>query len=180
MSIDILPVDISISIESASLERDSFYNLCFIAESDIAPRTLEVNKLSDLLDNGYDRFSLAYNFCVGVFSQDGMTSVKIRAKRSNESYEQAYSSDINNDYYFLVIQTKNLDTIKTFSEYINSNDEQKLLFFSSDSNNEFLGKSRLVNYYQDYEIKELVTSDENDFYLQLAYGGDAIINGDVY
>ena len=47
------------------LERDAFYNLCFITENDEAPREIVVNKLKDLLDNNYSRTSLAYNFCVG-------------------------------------------------------------------------------------------------------------------
>ena len=52
------------------LEREAFYNLCFITENDEAPREIVVSKLKDLLDNNYSRTSLAYNFCVGVFSQE--------------------------------------------------------------------------------------------------------------
>ena len=77
MELNLEPVKVDLQIETPSLERDAFYNLCFITENDEAPRTLKVERLRDLLDNGYDRLSLAYNFCVGVFAQQGMDTVYI-------------------------------------------------------------------------------------------------------
>ena len=103
MKRDFNPVDVKLNIENPSIERYAFYSLCFITESNIAPRTLKVTRLQDLLDNGYSRLDLAYNFCVGVFSQQGMDTVYIRAKRSFESYVEAYNSDDNSMYYFVEI-----------------------------------------------------------------------------
>ena len=77
MELNLEPVKVDLQIETPSLERGAFYNLCFITENDEAPRTLKVERLRDLLDNGYDRLSLAYNFCVGVFAQQGMDTVYI-------------------------------------------------------------------------------------------------------
>ena len=103
MELNLEPVKVDLQIETPSLERDAFYNLCFITENDEAPRTLKVERLRDLLDNGYDRLSLAYNFCVGVFAQQGMDTVYIRAKRLSESYEDAFDAVDNSNYYFVVL-----------------------------------------------------------------------------
>lgn len=147
MNLNLAPVKVNIDIESLSLERDAFYNVCFITENETAPRTLEVSKLKDLLDNGYDRFSLAYNFCVGVLSQQGIPSIKIRAKRSVESYEDAFDAEDNTSYYFLVIESKDRDVVKLFNDYVDTSDDYKLLFYSS--NSEAITSSELVQYYQD-------------------------------
>lgn len=146
MNLNLTPVKVNIDIESLSLERDAFYNVCFITENGIAPRTLEVSKLKDLLDNGYDRFSLAYNFCVGVLAQQGIHSIKIRAKRVSESYEDAFDADDNNDYYFLVIESKDKGVVSAFNEYITTSDDYKLVFYSN--NTEAITSSELVQYFQ--------------------------------
>lgn len=146
MKLNLTPVNIDINIESISLERDAFYSICFITENDLAPRTLEVTRLNDLLKNGYDRLSLAYNFCVGVLSQQGIPSINIRAKRSSESYENAFDADDNSGYYFLVIEDKDRDVVSAFNKYITTSDDYKLLFYSNDF--EAITNSELVQYYQ--------------------------------
>lgn len=146
MNLNLTPVKVNIDIESLSLEREAFYNVCFITENEIAPRTLEVSKLRDLLDNGYDRFSLAYNFCVGVLSQQGIPSIKIRAKRLLESYEDAFNADDNTGYYFLVIESKDKSVVSGFNNYITTSDDYKLLFYSSFEDT--ITNSELVQYYQ--------------------------------
>lgn len=153
MNLNLTPTKVNIDIESLSLEREAFYNVCFITENELAPRNLEVSKLKDLLDNGYDRLSLAYNFCVGVLAQQGIPSIKIRAKRLSESYENAFDADDNSDYYFLVIEDKDKDVVSAFNEYITTSDDYKLLFYSSDI--EAITNSELVQYYQ----KPLFESD---------------------
>lgn len=127
------------------LEREAFYNLCFITENDAAPRTLVVDKLTTLLENGYTRESLAYNFCVGVFSQEGMQSITIRAKRKNETYQQAFAADNNDSYYFVCIESKDTVVVKSFYDYI-ANEPYKLLFYSSPNNS--LTNTKTVHYYQ--------------------------------
>ena len=149
MELNLEPVKVDLQIETPSLERDAFYNLCFITENDEAPRTLKVERLRDLLDNGYDRLSLAYNFCVGVFAQQGMDTVYIRAKRLSESYEDAFDAVDNSNYYFVVLQTKDLIEIEKFNNHLVSSDEMKLQFFSQDVVSKTLQSPKLVNYYQD-------------------------------
>ena len=166
MELNLEPVKVDLQIETPSLERDAFYSLCFITENDEAPRTLKVERLKDLLDNGYDRSSLAYNFCVGVFSQQGIDTVYIRAKRAIESYSYAFSADDNSNYYFVVIESKELYEISDFNQYLSSEDENKLQFYSNNSNEiSEISKGKVVNYYQ--EVFDF--SEEENYYLNKAY-----------
>lgn len=166
MSLNLQPVGVEIVIETPSLNREAFYNMCFITENDEAPRTLKVEKLQDLLDNGYNRSSLAYNFCVGVFAQRSMPFVYIRAKRSSETYEVAFSADDNSDYYYVVIESKELHEILEFNDYLSNVDDYKLQFYSNNSQELFeLQNSNLVNYYQ--EVFDF--SVEEDYYIDKAY-----------
>lgn len=170
MNLNLTPTKVNIDIESLSLEREAFYNVCFITENEIAPRTLEVSKLKDLFDNGYDRLSLAYNFCVGVFSQQGISSIKVRAKRASESYEDAFDADDNTNYYFIIIESKDKNIVSSFNTYINTSDDYKLLFYSSAEDT--ITDSELVQYYQ----RQLSASDlvnnrivVSDYYINKAF-----------
>ena len=151
------------------LEREAFYNLCFITEDDEAPREIVVSKLKDLLDNNYSRTSLAYNFCVGVFSQEGIQSVTVRAKRSNETYQQAFDAADNNSYYFLVIESKDETVINTFANHI-AFEPYKLLFYSTPTNS--LANTKTVHYYQSTIPLESVTDNKislDNLYINSAY-----------
>lgn len=170
------PVKVSIGVENPSLERGAFYNICFITENDTAPRTLRVDRLSDLLENGYSRLDLAYNFCVGVFSQQSMGTVYIRAKRSFESYVEAYNSDDNSMYYFVVLQTKDLTDIEKFNNHLVSSDEMKLQFFSQNVGSKILKSPKLVNYYQDFTLSGGVPVESKDYYLNKAYSGVTVVS----
>lgn len=173
MNFNLEPVKVDIDIETASIEQSAFYNMCFIAENDIAPREIKVNTLAELLDNGYTRLDLVYNFCVGVFAQQSMPSVYIRAKRSDEGYVDAYNSGNNDTYYFLVLQTKDVDKLNEFNSYLTSTGDLKLHFYSLKSP---LNSKRYVNYYQDYNAPKLgVTSKEPDYYLNKSYGGREVV-----
>ncbi len=171
-----IPVEVNVNLESLEVSREAFYNLCFITESDTAPRNVNVQSLKELLDNGYDRESLAYNFCVGVFSQRGISSVTIRAKRSSESYIKAYDSADNSQYYFLTIQTKSEEDILELATYLQSQGQSKLLFYSNDK---MIKLPNTVAYYQ--EKIPLNTPDSQNrvpfkyFYINKAYklGHDA-------
>ena len=171
MKRDFNPVDVELSIENPSIERGAFYRLCFITESDIAPRTLKVTRLQDLLENGYSRLDLAYNFCVGVFSQQGIDTVYIRAKRSSESYVEAYNSDVNSMYYFVVLQTKDLTEVEKFNSHLVGSDEMKLQFFSQNVGSKIFQSPKIVNYYQDYTLSGGVPVESKDYYLNKAYSG---------
>lgn len=169
MGIILKPVEVNIDIESINLERESFYNLCFITENDKAPREIVVNKLKDLLDNNYSRTSLAYNFCVGVFSQEGIQSITVRAKRSNETYQQAFDAADNNSYYFLVIDSKDETIINTFANHI-ALEPYKLLFYSTPTN--LLANTKTVHYYQSTMPLESVTDNKiflDNLYINSAY-----------
>ena len=145
------PISIEITVESEALKRDAFYNVCFITENDEAPRTIEVRTLNELMHYGYKRDSLAYNFCLTVFAQQGIPSVFVRAKRSDESYSEAFKSESNADYYFVVIESKDEEEIKTFNSYLTSSDDFKLQFYSS-SSKPILGR-KLVHYYSDFTLR---------------------------
>lgn len=166
MELNLEPVKVDLQIETPSLERGAFYSLCFITENEKAPRTLKVERLRDLLDNGYDRSSLAYNFCVGVFAQQGMPTVYVRAKRAVESYSDAFSADDNSSYYFVVIESKELYEISDFNQYLSSADENKLQFYSNSSHEiSEISRGKIVNYYQEF----FDFSGEEDYYLNRAY-----------
>lgn len=162
MGLNLEPVKVDIEIETPSLERGAFYKVCFITENDEAPRTLEISTLSELLANGYTREDLAYNFCVGVFAQQGIESIFIRAKRSYESYEDAFSADSNDGYYYLVIESKDSQIVSDFNDFVVSSDDYKLQFYSS--NEEPVEGRKLVHYFFDRG------SDKNDFYLNKVMG----------
>lgn len=162
------------------LEREAFYNLCFITENDEAPREIVVNKLKDLLDNSYSRTNLAYNFCVGVFSQEGIQSVTIRAKRSDETYQQAFDAEDNNSYYFIVIDSKDETVISAFANHIAS-EPYKLLFYSTPTNP--LVNTKTVHYYQSTIPVESVTDNKitlDNLYINSAYNlGYEVIDLDI-
>ena len=169
MGIILKPVEVNIDIESINLEREAFYNLCFITENEEAPRTLVVDKLITLLENGYTRESLAYNFCVGVFSQEGIQSVTIRAKRSDETYQQAFDAEDNNSYYFIVIDSKNETFINAFANHI-AFEPYKLLFYSTPTNS--LANTKTVHYYQNTIPFESITDNKtslDNLYINKAY-----------
>ena len=179
MNIETPPVDVDISIESLSVERDAFYNVCFITENDNAVRTLEVRTLTDLLEGGYDRTSLAYNFCVGVLAQQAMPVIYIRAKRASETYTEAFLADNNSNYYYLVIEPKDSETISTFNSYISEVDRYKIQFCSNDLS--AINANKLVQYYQkpirdEDIISEGVVSSDN-YYIVKAYGLPYTVDG---
>lgn len=176
MKLNLEPVKVDISIETTSLVREAFYNLCFITENDEAPRTIEVRTLSELLGNGFTRQDLAYNFCVGVFLQKGIESVFIRSKRSYETYEEAFDADDNHNYYYLIIESKDLEVISNFNDYVNSVDDYKLQFYSSDQDT-IQGK-KLVHYYQELKEPEIPALPEFDF-SELPINGGVTINNSL-
>lgn len=143
------PIIVDVNIEESILTSEGFYQVGFITQNDSAPRTIIVDSLDDLLANGYDRGSQAYNFCIGVLAQKKMQQIVIRAKRSTETYTEAYLEDDNSGYYFVVIESKDINEILTFND--NIVDELKLQFFSSNLNIYDLVKDRkLVYFYQPY------------------------------
>lgn len=173
MNLNLSPVNIDVSVESLSIKKEAFYSLCFITENDLAPRTLEVKLLDDLLNNHYPRFSLAYNFCLTVFMQQGLDSVFVRAKRSWESYEDCFDSDDNSEYYYVVIDSKDINTILNFNSHINGADSYKLQFFSSRDDVSNLVMNRKIVYYYTPFSTPLDTSKDS-YYINLSYNNNTM------
>lgn len=172
MKLDTLPVNVDINISNLEIKRDAFYNLCFISENDLAPRTIRVATPNQLLSQGYSKESLAYNFLIGVLSQQTMPYVYFRAKRVGESYEQAFDADDNSSYYYVVIQDKSLPTIKAFNNHIVTRDRFKLQFFSG-LNHTGLQDTKAVHYYQrpisDIDVSATNKIKLKNFYTNKAY-----------
>ena len=169
MDLNLAPVDVNIIVETPTVNNEAFYNLCFITENDVAPRTLEVKRLNDLLDNGYMRLDLAYNFCLSVLLQESIDSVYIRAKRSGETYQQAFDADDNSNYYYIVIDSKDENVILDFNDYLVSVDPYKLQFFSSYKDLSAVVTNRKIVYYYEPSFDANDTSTPK-YYINKSYG----------
>ena len=172
MDLNLAPVDVNIIVETPTVTNEAFYNLCFITENDVAPRTLEVKRLNDLLDNGYMRLDLAYNFCLAVLLQENIGKVYVRAKRSGETYQQAFDADDNSNYYYIVIDSKDENVILDFNDYLVSADPYKLQFFSSYKDlSSVVTNRKIVYYYEPFNVgeKDYVSWDTSDNVLSDSY-----------
>ena len=175
MDLNLAPVDVSIILETPTVTNEAFYNLCFITENDVAPRTLEVKRLNDLLDNGYMRLDLAYNFCLAVLLQENIDKVYVRAKRSGETYQQAFDADDNSNYYYTVIDSKDENVILSFNDYLVSVDPYKLQFFSSYKDLSYsVANRKIVYYYEPFNVGEKdytgYTNELYNYYANKSYG----------
>lgn len=72
-TVNYTPVKVDVNIEETVLTSEGFYQVGFITENNTAPRTIVVETLEELASYGYNRGSMAYNFCLGVFSQNPIT-----------------------------------------------------------------------------------------------------------
>ena len=172
MDLNLAPVNVNIVVETPTVTNEAFYNLCFITENDVAPRTLEVKRLNDLLDNGYMRLDLAYNFCLSVLLQESIGRVYVRAKRSGETYQQAFDADDNSNYYYIVIDSKDENVILNFNDYLVSVDPYKLQFFSSYKDlSSVVTNRKIVYYYEPFNVgeKDYVSWDTSDNVLSDSY-----------
>lgn len=150
ITVDYKPIEVDLNIEQGSIIQSAFYTVGFITENDSAPRTVVVNSLQDLLDNGYERGSNAYNFCKAVLIQEAMNTVIVRAKRASETYFEAYEADHNTDYYYVVLGTKVISEVLDFNTLLIATKELKLQFFSTkeDVSDQVVAR-RLVYYFQE-------------------------------
>ena len=172
MDLNLAPVNVNVVVETPTVTNEAFYNLCFITENDVAPRTLEVKRLNDLLDNGYMRLDLAYNFCLSVLLQESISRVYVRAKRSVETYQQAFDADDNSNYYYIVIDSKDENVILNFNDYLVSVDHYKLQFFSSYKElSSSVANRKIVYYYEPFNVgeKDYVSWDTGDNVLSDSY-----------
>lgn len=173
MFIDFNPVKVNVNVEPSQLDRNAFYSICLITENDFAPRTLQVTSLQDLLDNGFMRTDLAYDFSRIVLAQGTMDGIYIRSKRSSESYQEAFLVDQNSDYYFLTLDTKDITTIFEFNDFVNVQDEFKLQFFSLNEDVSLRVKDRkIVSYHYPFLVNSDTTTEEKfkNYYINKSYG----------
>lgn len=174
MELNLTPVKVDIVTEIPTTTKDAFYNLCFIADNNEAPRTIEITQLDDLLSNGYKVTDSAYDFCNSVFLQNGIDKVYIRAKRSGETYEEAFDADDNSTYYYCVIQSKDISVVLKFNDYINTVDQFKLQFFSSkDDVSELIKNRKIVFYFDETNPSEKHTIYASHLYPTLIEKEDA-------
>ena len=171
MDLNLAPVNVNVVVETPTVTNEAFYNLCFITENDVAPRTLEVKRLNDLLDNGYMRLDLAYNFCLSVLLQESISMVYVRAKRSGETYQQAFDADDNSNYYYIVIDSKDENVILNFNDYLVSVDPYKLQFFSSHKELSSSVANRKIVYYYEPSFNTNNLSIQQ-YYINKSYGID--------
>lgn len=146
-TVNYTPVKVDINVEEITLSSEGFYQVGFITQNDNTERTIIVRSLNEVVENGFDYGSKAYNFCLGVFAQKSMDAVVIRSKRSNESYFDAYLADSNSDYYFTVIESKDINDIISFNDLLVSTSDVKLQFFSSSNNVSSLVENRKIVYF---------------------------------
>lgn len=149
ITLNYTPIEIELNIEQGNINQNAFYSVGFITENEDAPRTIVVNKLEDLLENGYSRGSNAYNFCKAVLIQGQMNTIIVRSKRENESYFEAYLADDNSDYYYVVLGIKDVSEVLSFNSLLLDSKDLKLQFFSTDEDvSELISGRKIVYYYQ--------------------------------
>lgn len=166
------PIKVDINIEQeTTLVQGAFQTVGFIHENDtVVERTIRIKSLQDVVDAGFMKSSSLYNFCRAVFNQNTNMQVVSRVKRSTETYSEAYTADGNDEYYYVVIESKNIIDVLTFNELIQP--DIKLQFFSTTENvSEIVGGRKLVYWWQPlfdeyllYDSGAIVESDSGQLF----------------
>lgn len=126
-----IPVVVNVSINKQEVNRYAFYTPAFISENDEVERTVEVASLKEVIDKGYTKDSNAYAYCAMAFSQrQRVDSVVLVAKRSLETYVEAYTASHNTLYYYITLESKDLSDILSLSSFLLAERVDKLIFFS--------------------------------------------------
>ena len=141
------PVDIQVSISVTPVSRYSFYTPCFISENDDVERHIVVSTLKQVLDAGYEIDSTAYLYCSLAFAQrQRVDNVVLVAKRSLESYIEAFSNSQTGEYYYITIESKEVEDVTALADYLISKRINKLIFYSKfeDVSSELKGYKNIV------------------------------------
>ena len=154
MQINKLIVDsrVSIGMSQYDLTDEALQTILFITE-DVnvdARKAIVAFELNDLLNAGYRRDSIAYNFCFGVFLQQRGIRIILINKPKDVSYLNFYKKEIIKDsHYFVCIESKDSSDIIAIDEYFNETKLEKLIFTSTskDLKKEYINCSRVVYYY---------------------------------
>ena len=114
-----IPVVVNVSVNKQEVNRYAFYTPSFISENDEVERTVEVTSLREVIDKGYTKDSNAYAYCAMAFSQrQRVDSVVLVAKRSVETYVDAYTASYNTLYYYITLESKELSDILSLSSFL--------------------------------------------------------------
>lgn len=126
-----IPVVVNVSINKQEVNRYAFYTPAFISENDEVERTVEVTSLKEVVDKGYSKDSNAYAYCAMAFSQrQRVDSVVLVAKRSVETYVEAYTASHNTLYYYITLESKEMSDILSLSSFLLTERDDKLIFFT--------------------------------------------------
>lgn len=141
------PVDIQVSISVTPVSRYSFYTPCFISENNDVERHIVVSTLKQVLDAGYESDSTAYLYCSLAFAQrQRVDNVVLVAKRSLESYIEAFSNSQTGEYYYITLESKEVEDVTSLADYFTSKQINKLIFYSKfeDVSSELKGYKNIV------------------------------------
>lgn len=126
-----IPVVVNVSINKQEVNRYAFYTPAFISENDEVERTVEVTSLKEVVEGGYSKDSNAYAYCAMAFSQrQRVDSIVLVAKRSVETYVEAYTASHNTLYYYITLESKELSDILSLSAFLLTERVDKLIFFT--------------------------------------------------
>lgn len=152
MMIETNPIKIKIDVSTETTTRDGFFTPCFIAETeDTFLRTSVVTSLEDVIDLGFSDESNCYSYCNTLFSQENNTidQIIIRTKYPSETYLEAFLADDNSSFFYVTIESKELQDIIDISDYIET--IRKMLIFSTnqDWSVELEGRKNLIYIFDD-------------------------------
>lgn len=139
------PVIVDVNVERITTNTSAFYTVGFVCETTLIDQPLTVKTLNDLLDVGFLRSDTAYNFCLGVFAQKKMQTVVIIPKQKEETYVDSYKNHETSTFYYVCLETKNIEEILDLYRHLKSTSDNKLLFFS-----------HIINYEKEVEGLDLV------------------------
>lgn len=178
--LNLVNVKINISSSSGYLDANALQTTLFITESETPKKAIVVTKLKDLLDFGYKRESVAYNFCLGVSLNKKGSRVIVVGKGKDESYVDALKRVPAKVFYFICLESKLSEDVLSVHTNIIASKQEKLIFTSSneDLSEVYSGCDRLVYYYCDsldfkdiyqhyllYDSEEIVEMDTDDLLL---------------
>lgn len=166
------PIVVDININRMQPLSSGFYRVGFLTSHESVGEPFLVRKLDDLFEAGFDRADLAYNFCVSVFAENSMSEVVIYPKYPAESFESLANRVDLSLSYFLCLDTKDIDLILSFSDFLESNKYRNLLFFSHFEDYSVDVRGRKVVYYYD-QFLSTETQPENipyTYHYDKAYG----------
>lgn len=172
------PVKVNIKIENQPLlEKQAFNSSCFIfnVPDDVSVTgDIVLTSLSDITGTYAEYVQVAYDFAESFFSQNtyGLT-LYLRGKHSGESYASAYLASASDNYYFVCIESKDIDEVLGFNDVLVS--ELKLQFFSSDQDYAVELANRKIAYF--YYGSSVTPPDECEGAVNSVYMWIAVRDG---